>query len=451
MRSGAEYNGVGRLTLWFGIALAVASMLSGLLVLALARHQMEAEVDAWLRGDAIQLMPHGPDTTSAEVRASLDRWRLGHSFSEKGHVLFDRQGRVVSPGQIVMTRPPPGYAEISFHDGVRTRSGRALTLPLGDGAALTVIAHSEIGEATGALLLPAIGASVLAAAVAGMLGSWLFAHAIGRRVSRVQAAADTIARGNLAHRIPLDRLDGLFARQALSLNRMLDRMEALVSSQRQFASHLAHELRTPLTRMRATLTGICEASAADRAILVECANRECAAIIATFDALLRLSEIEAGRHPAGLGRIDLSAVVEDVAETMEPVLADAGGALELGELASAPVLADNALVQQLLLNLLENVVLHTPAGTRARLSVARDDARAEAVLTVADNGPGIAESARARMIEPFARGTEAPSHRGHGLGLAIGQAIARFHGGAIELGDACPGLSIELRLPLAEA
>jgi signal transduction histidine kinase len=141
----------------------------------------------------------------------------------------------------------------------------------------------------------------------------------------------------------------VFAAQAQSLNQMLDRMEDMVNAQRQFASNLAHDLRTPLTRLRGLLAG----EDAGSARLLDRAERECRSIIAIFDALLRLSEIEAGRHPTALAPLALGPVIEDVAETMEPVIADAGSRLELGELASAEIRADTGLVQQLLVNLLE--------------------------------------------------------------------------------------------------
>jgi signal transduction histidine kinase len=110
---------------------------------------------------------------------------------------------------------------------------------------------------------------------------------------------------------------------------MLDRMEQMMRSQRQFASHLAHDLRTPLTRLRGLLQA--DASHTDTAgrQLLDKAERECRSIISIFDALLRLSEIEAGRHPTAMAPLALDEVILDVAETMEPVIADAGSHLAL--------------------------------------------------------------------------------------------------------------------------
>jgi len=440
----APRHRIGRLTIGFGMALALATVLSGALVFTVASAEMSGEVDESLAHDAARLLAttHVPALVARKVE-ELDRTR---GISDKGHVVYDRNGRVLA-GLIALAHQAPGYATVDFRDGLRRRHGRALTVRLDDGGALVVIAHSEIGEAAREMLLPSFIGVAFAAALAGIVGSWSFSRMVASRTARIQAAANTIAHGDLSHRIPLDHLDGIFAEQALSLNRMLDRMEEMVRSQRHFAGHLAHELRTPLTRLRALLAENLASPEIDRVRLLERADRECGSAISTFDALLRLSEIEAGRHPGGLAPLDLRAVIEDVAETMEPVIADAGSTLELGELSAAQISADTGLIHQLLVNLLENVVLHTPPGTRARIEMRRDDAGGAAVIVVSDDGPGIASHARERVIEPFERGPTAPD-KGHGLGLAIAQAIVRFHGGTLRLGDAKPGLSVELRLPL---
>ena len=179
--------------------------------------------------------------------------------------------------------------------------------------------------------------------------------------------------------------------------------------------------------------------------MLERAERECAAIIRIFDALLRLAEIEGGRHPAALAPRDLRALIEDVAETMEPVLADHDGTLTLEAGARPMVAGDADLLGQMLVNVLDNVVTHTPRGTRARLSLASESGFAR--ITVADDGPGLAEADRARVVQAFERAAQAET-RGSGLGLAIVQAIVRFHGGTLRLDDARPGLAVRIALPL---
>ncbi|MDE2411402.1 MAG: hypothetical protein KGM18_06445 [Sphingomonadales bacterium] len=109
---------IGRLTITFGLAIALATLVSGMIVFAVARQQMRAEVDDWLAGDAKLLLPDGTKSTAGQVMAHLAAWERGHSFSEKGHLLYDRGGRIVSPGQIVLSRPRTGFSEVRFATAV---------------------------------------------------------------------------------------------------------------------------------------------------------------------------------------------------------------------------------------------------------------------------------------------------------------------------------------------
>jgi signal transduction histidine kinase len=114
------------------------------------------------------------------------------------------------------------------------------------------------------------------------------------------------------------------------------------------------------------------------------------------------------------------------------------------------VMADPGLVQQLLVNLLDNIALHTPAGTRASVALAVE--HEQATITIADNGPGIVPPDRERVVRPFERGHDTlrrDNTMGSGLGLAIAQAIMRFHNGALELADNRPGLMVRLRFPVS--
>ena len=448
LRSTPVISGMGRLLIGFALALAVATALAGSVVYLVAGVQLTAEVDESLSHERRHLLPPGASADAGALVTRIAALEAGRSLTDRGHVLYDAQGQRLT-GRLTMALPAPGYSNVLYRDGgVKWHSGRALCVALPGGGHLVIVAHSEIGENMRQMVLPAAIGVVLAGVIAGLAGSWLFARMLARRLLQAQGAADAIARGDLTGRIPLEGLDGVFAEQALSLNRMLDRMAEMVRSHRQFAAHVAHDLRTPLTRLRGILADDLASAPNDRAVFVERADRECASILAIFDSLLRLSEIEAGSHSAGLAPLALRQVIEDVAETMDPVIADAGGRLCVGPMEHATVLADVGLVHQVLVNLLENIALHTPRGTCATIALQHDTACGEAVITVVDDGPGIALAERALVTRPFVRGIGVGRHRGSGLGLAIAEAIMRFHGGTLELADAEPGLAVILRLPL---
>jgi signal transduction histidine kinase len=316
---------------------------------------------------------------------------------------------------------------------------------LRSGSLFVVVQHSEAAASLHALLPIVVLVISLIALVMGVSATFLFARLTAIRLTETQETAAAIAGGDLSRRIATDRLDGMFAVQANSLNHMLDKMEELVRSQQLFSSNLAHDLRTPLTRLRGILAQASREERPDYAALLERADRECASIIRIFEALLRLAEIETGQHPSAMDRLRLHTLVEDVADTMEPVIIDHGGTLRVDRLEDVGITGDADLINQLLVNLLENVATHTPAGTSATLSLDRHDG--EAVITVCDDGPGLAEGDIVRVSQPFERGRAAPPGKGSGLGLAIASAIARFHRGTLELSDAAPGLRVRVRLP----
>jgi signal transduction histidine kinase len=285
----------------------------------------------------------------------------------------------------------------------------------------------------------------LVALVMGVSATFLFARLTAKRLVETQETAAAIAAGDLSRRIPTERLDGVFAVQAGSLNQMLDKMEELVRQQQLFSSNLAHDLRTPLTRLRSMLARASREGGAASAALLDHADRECASIISIFEALLRLAEIETGQHPSAMIPLALRMLVEDVAETMEPVLIDHGGALRIGRLDDVAIVGDADLINQLLINLLENVAIHAPPGTNASVSLERRDGHA--LIAISDDGPGLAPSDFARVTKPFERGAAASLRQGSGLGLAIASAIARFHHGRLDLVAGAPGLRVEIRIP----
>ena len=449
-----DQSGLGRLFFLFGGLFVAAMVLMGTLVFVVAERNVALRVDGDLLHHQAKFVrdSSGGLVTSAEVAARIRDWQARKITSERTYSLFAPDGRQIAG--LLDVRAAPGFSDVQFRGGGYTLlRGRALAMRLGDGSLFVIVQHSEAEGALRAMLPGMVIAMGLAALATGLGATWLLARLIARRLAATGATADAIAEaGDLARRVPMAGLDGMFARQAESLNRMLDRMQALVDNQRHFASALAHDLRTPLTRLQGELGAApAIAAAGDQAHLarvIDAAERECAGIIATFEALLRLAEIESGQHGGAHARIALADLIEDVAETMEPVIADAGGALETGPIEPAEIDGDAGLITQLLVNLLQNVAVHTPAGTRARVSLMRQ--AGVAVLVVSDNGPGLPQGDRARLLRPFERGRGSADRRGSGLGLSIAHAIVRFHRGRIDLAPAGGkgGLEVRIAFPL---
>lgn len=446
-RLGIARLGIGRLAIQFGTLFALAMLAMGLVVFLVAQQRISRRIDDALEYHSAKYLAaeHGQVASSAVVAGRIEAWQRQKALSERTYILFAPDGRLMA-GRLRIPPPPQGFSQVRYVSRAHVvHKGRALATRLPDGALFAVVQHSEAAESLQAMLPWMVLAIFACALLAGLAVTTLFARQTALRLAETQAAADAIARGDLSRRIATDRLDGMFAEQAASLNRMLDRMAELVNAQRQFSSALAHDLRTPLARLRGLLATARPDGEAQSDGLIERAERECASVIAIFDALLRLAELESGRHPTAVAPLDLGSLVADVAETMEPVLADHGGTLRLTRLDDAVVRADAGLVNQLLVNLLENVATHTPPGTTATLRVERADTGA--VVILADDGPGLGAADRSRVVRPFERGAESAGRRGSGLGLSIAQAILRFHGGTLALADNAPGLEVRMTFP----
>jgi signal transduction histidine kinase len=225
-----------------------------------------------------------------------------------------------------------------------------------------------------------------------------------------------------------------------------------MESLRQVSNDIAHDLRTPLSRLsqglnaaRATASSPAEyEQAMDRAIA------ESEGILETFGALLRIAQIEAGSRRAGFRAIDFAEIVATVVDALEPVAEDQQHMLRaVLPAADAPIpagIGDRELLVQMLVNLVENALRHTPAGCVVMVSLARIDGAIE--LAVADNGPGVPEAERSRILDRFYRRDSSRTTPGSGLGLSLVAAVAELHQAKLILEEASPGLRVRIHFPM---
>lgn len=274
-----------------------------------------------------------------------------------------------------------------------------------------------------------------------------------RRIDTIASTSRKIMSGDLSERVPVtgrnDEFDGL----ANSLNLMLARIEQLMVGLKEVTDNVAHDLKTPLTRLRNQAEAALrddKGEAARRAALEETIE-ESDRLIKTFNALLLIARAEAGTPPGALGDVDLSAVVADVAELYAPLAEDEGIALETEIAEGVRLTANRELLGQALVNLIENALKYFEPedGKTGRIVVGLSKADGRALITVADNGPGIPEAERQRVIERFVRLEKSRSEPGSGLGLSLVNAIARMHGGTFRVEDNGPGVRAVLELPTA--
>ena len=432
----------------YGLVFAALVAGTGVAVYFGTEIALNAMIDARIARTAARLIgparPVDIDAVAARVKAR----GAERSIAETGFILVDAGGRRRA-GRLGFRPAGFGYADVQFTDGsARLHRGRALMTPLGGGAWLAVVAENEGAEDFRDLftriLMIALGAAVLA----GVGGGYALSATIGRRMRGVQSTAQAIIAGDLTRRIPLDGSGSEFDRQAETLNQMLDRISELLVNLQQVSNDLAHDLRTPLARLRNDLESALDGDKAALRVGVKSAIAQADELLSLFSALLRISEIEAGKRKSQFARIDFIALVADIAETFAPAIEDAGRTLRFSAPTSATIRGDQELLTQMVINVVENAARHTPVGTTVSVSVDRDGE--QIVLTVTDNGPGIPPTDYAVVLRRFTRLESSRSTAGHGLGLALVAAIARLHDGSITLADNSPGLRFSVALPAPE-
>jgi signal transduction histidine kinase len=244
--------------------------------------------------------------------------------------------------------------------------------------------------------------------------------------------------GTGAARVHVRRVEDEIDELGVLVNRMLDRIDALIAGLRGTLDHVAHDLRTPVTRLRATA----EQALGSAATLDECRDaladcvEESDRVTTTLDALMDLAEAEAGTMPLRIEPVNLAAVVRDAADLYSDVAEQKGVNLTANLPETVQVAGDRNRLAQAIANLLDNAVKYTPAGGRVVIDARAIDGTAR--VTVTDTGSGVSPDDLPHIWDRLYRGDRSRSERGLGLGLSLVKAIAVAHGGQVSV-ESAPG------------
>ena len=284
--------------------------------------------------------------------------------------------------------------------------------------------------------------------IASFIGSFLIGYTIIHSISRISRTARRIVDGDFAERVPIRANDAdEMSQLADDLNHMLDRIEALITSQRQVTNNIAHDLRSPLNRMRnrmevALLDRNSEAGALREVIADSVEDAE--NLLKTFNALLNIAQVES-RAKDDFKHESLSAICDDLAELYDVMTEEGEHSFEAHIERGLDIMGNRQLIAQAITNLLDNAVKYTPSGGHITLSA---EQRGENIhVSVGDNGHGIPPDKRDDVLKRFVRLDSARSTPGNGLGLSLVSAIVALHNGSLQLHDNKPGLRIEITLP----
>jgi signal transduction histidine kinase len=420
-----------RMAFAVSLAFAVATLLLGAAIFYAAHVAFRQELDASIEQAATGLMAEYRDDGVNGLSEAISQ-RETQGTDALIYAVFDPNGHRIG-GSMNVQMPSPGWQTIDFIDPVEGPDpARALITQLPGGNRLVVAADLEPLERIDRIILSLFAAAFGVVLLIGIIGALVFGSYLRGRLTRIEATADAIVAGDLSRRMALGPRRDEFDRVAASLNVMLDRIAGLIANLRQVTSDLAHDLRTPLARLRnqlETLHG--QVTGEEERNAVEQAVERSDEVLQLFDAILRISELEEGSLKRRFARVDLCKLVRELGETHAPLAEDDGKALTVRADWECFVEGDRELIAQAMINLIENALRHTPAGTH--IEIGARHGLGEVVAFVRDSGPGIPEAERERALQRFVRLEEARSTPGHGLGLSLVRAIASAHDAPISM------------------
>jgi signal transduction histidine kinase len=267
-----------------------------------------------------------------------------------------------------------------------------------------------------------------------------------RHVRQITEAASRIGHADVHERVPTARRHDEIAHLALTLNRMLDRIENSMHQLHTITDALAHDLRSPLTAIRGKLeTSLSSMRDGDHAERIVSAIDELDRLTDFLNKSLDVAEAKADALRLTLTEIDLDELLRVMVDVYEPSMSEKGLQVELQSAEPLRIVADAGLMHRMIANLFDNELKHLGSGCAITLQLKVQDETA--MLTISDNGEGFDPEVRTHLFERRVKGK---SSNGHGLGLAFVDAVVRAHGGSI---TACNrplgGAQIEIRLPLA--
>lgn len=449
-----------RLAIWYAILLSVALVVFGAALYLGLRSQLYEGLDDQAQGQSALL---AGAVRVVERRPTLDITQVAGADTDQFVRLWTMDGDLVTDTSRDLGVSPPSADLIAALSDGHTRwttlqaepeTLRIITVPVRE--ADTVIGVLQVGVSRGdieeTLSILVVLLSIAAPLVFGaaIWGGYVLAGRALAPVAAITRLAGSLTGSEFDARLRLDLPDDELGRLARTFDAMLARTEQAFDRQRRFTGDAAHELRTPLALMRSQIDVLLvhprtpdEYQAALREQIGDLER-----LTGLVGTLLTLARADTGQLKPDRVGFDLADTVELVLEQYTPMATDAEVILG-DESRPCRLDADEDLLVQVLVNLLDNALAHTLAGGTVRVGCGITDGQAR--LWVADTGSGIAPEHRERVFDRFYRVDDGRTRArgGTGLGLSICRAIAEAHGGTIALASTLgDGTQVEVCLPV---
>ncbi len=437
-----------RLALGYVALFAVSAVILLAFVYWLTTTYMQRQADETIEAEIVGLAERyrmgGLPGLTATIRERLDRRPQGSSI----YLLTDVAGEPLVGN---LSRWPPvapgedGFLDFEIVTGPGEPSHRARAKPfvLFGGFKLLVGRDLEELDSVRSLLLRTMTWGLALILALALLGAVVVSRSRIRRIANIDQVIGEVMAGDLSRRIPLEGASDDIEDLSSNLNRMLGELSNLVEGVRRVSDSIAHDLRTPLARLKTRLERM-RRGRPDEEITeaIEEADR----LLGMFGAVLRIARIESGeRARGGFTEVNLTSLIDDVAELYRPLIEEKGSRLSLGNAPGVVVRGDRDMLFQAVANLVDNAIKHAPGGERIDISLAPIEGGA--AIEVRDDGPGIPAEEREKVRERFYRLDRSRTTPGSGLGLSLIAAVAARHDGELRLLDGEPGLRAVLTLP----
>jgi two-component system sensor histidine kinase CpxA len=442
-----------KIFLWFGAALltvVVGTFLVGELLRPEPFHPpMRRPLDAAVKGYAqvaTEIYERDGQTALAEYFDRVER---------EGHVrifLFDSKLRELAGRKVPDAAPELAHQVLQSHapefgaHGPPGLMAQPVTSP--SGAQYVLVAELPM-QMRSAPLWDHLLHLLAIIAVAGLFCYWL-ARYLTAPVTKLRAATQELARGNLSARVAPafgNRRDELAA-LATDFDQMAEQIETLVNGQRRLLGDISHELRSPLARLNVALELARQRAGADAATALQRIEREAETLNEMIGQLLALTRLESHTVAVEKTQFDLVQLMREIADDADYEASNRNRSVRLEAPAACNIFGNEQLLRRAIENVVRNAVQYTAQETAVEVKL---DCGDHAVITVRDHGPGVPAETLDKLFRPFYRVDEARDRDsgGTGLGLAIAERAVRLHGGTVEAANVSTGgLVVTITLPV---
>jgi signal transduction histidine kinase len=444
------HSAAWRISLWATLAFAIGTMLVFVMLHRFVANDIQRRSDAWLSGEVAVLADVAGRTPKdrlygrvvgevAELASREVPDKLRSNSNENDSVFFLQAGDDgtlklwVGAGDgmpnLAAIRARKFISDVPYDlnvkgfnhpfrvASVRVDDGSHIYLGLSERDELRVLRNLRYRFFCLWLLIVLFGSVIVFFVTRRMLG----------HVREITEAASRIGQSDLSSRVPTSKRNDEVGHLALTLNRMLDRIESSMHQLHTITESLAHDLRSPLTAIRGKLEIVLSGDLkGEQSEPIVSAIDELDRLTEFLNTSLDVAEAKADALRLSLTEVDLDDLIRVMIDLYEPCMSEKGLRMNLCSSGPVTVLADAALLHRVIANLLDNELNHLPASCTVSIKLgASEDA---ATLIVEDDGPGFAAEIGLHMFEQRVKGRDS---KGHGLGLAFVEAVVRAHGGSV--------------------